>query len=506
MLPERRATVLRFDDLLAARLVAQQLPAEGERLATHLADLGAGRSTRSVLFTLVSAATLTMDQARGVQEMVERWKRGRALGLYAQLLQREGVALPRLQEVGRRLGPNVDLDRLGELLAREGVVPQQAELRLRYQARLALDRDLARQAEEWVALRRRDHPTARLGAPVGEPSRGAISPPSGVFRFEIPQPTANEAAEILDTTLTRIDAETPPPGFPIPAWIDSAAQRVGQRIGRFRILGLIGEGGNGIVWLGQADDEPGRPVAVKVLRLDAKPAAVGRFKREVLANSLFSHPSALEVIDAGQTEKGEHFLAMEFFDGKNLAEIIEAEKRLAPRQALPLAQQVLGALGAAHGQGMIHRDVKPENILVSRDRTQAKLMDFGLALLESMGDFKDKVFQTVGPDVVGTPRYMSPEQCAGETLKATSDLYSMGLVLYEMLAGRFPYESDSAVGFMACHITEDAIPFAKADPACAKLPAELIKLIDRLLDKDVDLRPQSAAEVVGVIEQALRKL
>src|SRR5690606_19974026 len=108
---------------------------------------------------------------------------------------------------------------------------------------------------------------------------------------------------------------------------------------------------------------------------------------------------------------------------------------LPPRPALLIARQVLEVLEAAHGEGVIHRDVKPENILVSADLGRARLMDFGIALLRSLGEFDDRVFHTVGPDVVGTPRYMSPEQAASEPLTPATDLYSVGLVVYEMLSG-----------------------------------------------------------------------
>ncbi|MCO5168100.1 MAG: serine/threonine protein kinase [Planctomycetes bacterium] len=483
---------LRFDDLLAGRILARERPDLRARALDHLDALLRGEASRSLLGTLVAEARLPLDAARGVQERVDRYRVGRGVGVLAELLARAGVRPEVVHAEARRLGAAADLERLGRALVAAGVLPPAEEERLRLQARVAIDRDLAAEVARFVEGRRAAF--ARDIAPAG----------SVVLRGEVPIPTADEARAIVDRAAP---PALPAPRFAIPPWVDVGDPRVGERVGgRFQVVGRVGAGGHGVVLLAFDPAAPGRPLALKLLPRGAGAQAVGRFKREALANSLFHHPGALEVVDAGQTEDGEHFLVVEFFDGQDLARALELRGRLRPAEALGVARRALEVLEAAHTQGVIHRDVKPENVLVSLDLARVKLMDFGIALVRDLGEFDDRVFHTVGPDVVGTPRYMSPEQAASEALAPTTDLYSVGLVLYELLTGAFPYESDSPLGYLACHITEDPRPLAAACPEAARWPAALHDLVMRLLQKDPDDRPQTAGEAIAGVDRALASL
>ncbi len=496
-----RQPTLRIDDLLAARVVAKQLPHERERLLRVLGALRAGAAERSLLFTLVADGALEMDQARAVQQLVERHKRGRALAAYTQLLVRAGSSEARVRALAERLGSESDLNELGEAVVAEGLLPREREQALRFEARVALDRELAEQV--------RQHLAAHGGGTPEPPARSPSGLDTGKFLQVAALPQAGTTEFRLAPRPPKAAAEPPVegPGFAIPTWIDTADASYGRpAIGPYRIVGLIGAGGMGRVFLTYDPARPERPVAVKVLHKGASADALGRFRRELLANGLLQHDAVLEIYDGGENEEGEHFLAMEFFDGQNLAKVLAEEGRLGARTAISIARQVAQALGAVHGAKVVHRDLKPDNVLLAPARDRIKLMDFGIALVQGLGEFEDRVFHTMGNALIGTPRYMSPEQAGGEALDPRSDLYALGLVLYEMLAGRSPFEAEGDVGFVACHMVEDPCPLREADPFTEFLPPELHDLVDRLLRKDPDERPPSAAEVETTLGALLPKV
>jgi serine/threonine-protein kinase len=215
---------------------------------------------------------------------------------------------------------------------------------------------------------------------------------------------------------------------------------------------------------------------------------------------MFSHKGVIDIYDAGELPDGRHFLAMEFFDAEDLEHLLEREKPLAPRHAVALARQVFETLAAAHEAGIVHRDVKPANILVSRDGATARLMDFGIAIIRDLGEFENLVFRTVEGGSTGTPAYMSPEQAAEDQVLAPSDLYSMALVLYECLSGRLPFFSETEHGYVSLHMMEDPLPLAKASPGMASLPKELHTLLEKLFDKTPQNRP-SEAELLATLEK-----
>jgi len=500
--------VIRFEDLMAARIVFQQLPDQRDWLMRSLQALSDTAVNRSLLSDLINSNLLTLDQAHYVHHQVEAHKRERHLALYLHLLGSAGVDNNTLVRLRQQVGQEANVDAVGEAICGHRILPRPREQQLRFQARLAFDRDMANQVAAHLAAHQSPtppHPTASA-APLG--ARASVLT-SGVIRHSpTAQPVApakEDVREILRGTLSDADESLPGPAFRIPSRVDMSDPRTGKQLAKHRILGRIGAGAMGVVYLADRQEEPDRPVAIKLLPPDASNDAKGRFKREILANGFFSHPGALDVYDAGKTEGGYHYLAMEFFDGNDLEQVLDEAEKLSPADAVRLAQQLFQCLGAAHESGVIHRDVKPSNVLVDAELTTARLMDFGIALIKDLDGFEDQVFRTMEGGVTGTPEYMSPEQASGESLRPASDLYSMGVVLYHMLSGRLPFESETSGGFMTCHMIEDPLPLVKANSSLKSQPKELLDLVDRLLEKNPKNRP-TVAEIDETLTAVLPRL
>ncbi len=274
---------------------------------------------------------------------------------------------------------------------------------------------------------------------------------------------------------------------------DDAESLVGTTIaGKYFVHQLLARGGMGDVYkatLLGAD----RPVALKLLAKASlsDPALARRFEREAAAASRLRHPNSIEVVDFGTASDSSLYLAMEFVPGRTLAQVIAAEAPLPAARAVHVLAQVLAALADAHANGVIHRDLKPANVMIDPLRDPSgfvKVLDFGIATLaDSDGDPR-----LTGRDVVyGTPAYMSPEQIRGDPLDARSDLYSAGVMLFEMLSGVLPFEAPTPMGIAAKHLADPAPRLSEWRPAVAVPPA-LEALVTRALEKDPALRPASA--------------
>lgn len=260
---------------------------------------------------------------------------------------------------------------------------------------------------------------------------------------------------------------------------------------RYQIIRKIGDGGMAFVY--QAKDKLlNRIVAVKVLRPEFADDEefLAKFKREAEAVANITHPNIVNVYDVGQEEKV-HYIVMEYVDGQNLKEIIKNEGVLDEYTALDITKQIAQALSAAHKKGVIHRDIKPHNILISNEGRQVKVADFGIAKAVS-----NSTITNIG-SIIGSVHYFSPEQAKGQPVSKNADLYSLGIVLYEMLIGRVPFRGDSPISIALQHINED-IEFTPEEKT--KIPHSIRTLISKMTEKSPEDRYQSAEEVIEDIE------
>ena len=258
---------------------------------------------------------------------------------------------------------------------------------------------------------------------------------------------------------------------------------IGQRIGGFEVTGEIGRGGMGVVYRARQISLE-REVALKTLLpgLDLDETLVTRFGAEARAASRINHPNLVQVYDVG-TEGGVHYLAMELVEGESLAEVLQREGPVDFVRAAALASQVAGGLGALHRAGIVHRDMKPSNILVRPDSV-IKITDFGVARLQGSATR----LRTAG-HTVGTADYMSPEQARGEELDGRSDIYSLGVILYQILAGEAPFRGDTALVVMKKHCDQQPPSIRRARP---DMPDRLVEIVSRCLAKGPEERYHTA--------------
>ncbi len=282
---------------------------------------------------------------------------------------------------------------------------------------------------------------------------------------------------------------------------------IGQTISHYRIVEQLGAGGMGIVYKAQ-DSRLDRAVALKFLpeELAQKPQALERFRREARAASALNHPGICTIYDIGEQD-GRAFIAMEFLDGETLRSHIDG-KALPLGEILKLGIQIADALDAAHAEGIIHRDIKPANIFVTR-RGQAKVLDFGLAKLVPKGiatgdrDFGGETTDStsVVGIISGTPSYMSPEQIRGDNLDPRTDIFSLGLVLYEMATGRQAFSGGTGGIIIEAVLTRSPVPARSLNP---DIPPRLEEIINKALHKDRDQRYQRAADLRAHLQQLQR--
>ncbi len=255
---------------------------------------------------------------------------------------------------------------------------------------------------------------------------------------------------------------------------------------RYEILGVLGQGGMGAVYKAR-DRELDRLIALKVIRpeLATDPAILARFKQELILSRNITHKNVVRIFDLGEAE-GIRFISMEYVDGEDLRTILRREGKFSPKDAISVVEQVCRALDSAHSEGVIHRDLKPQNIM--RDKNgRIVVMDFGLA--RSLGD--SGMTQTGA--IVGTMEYMSPEQALGTTLDQRSDIFSVGLIFFELLTGKAPYKADTAIASLMKRTREDAQSASDVD---ASVPKSLSAIVSRCLEREPANRYHSAVELL----------
>jgi len=260
-------------------------------------------------------------------------------------------------------------------------------------------------------------------------------------------------------------------------------------IAHFQIIARIGQGGMGDVYKGY-EEALDRYVAIKVLpsELARQEDFVRRFHAEATAVAQITHPNVVPIHFIGEHE-GHHFFAMQFVEGESLADLLGRRGRLRTEETLAIIEQVLSGLAVAHTQGIVHRDIKPGNILLDRENGQALLADFGLVKSIESG-----TKMTATGVIMGTVDYVSPEQGRGQDVDARSDLYSTGVLIYQMLSGSLPFEADSPTAMIFQHVYEEPKPLKKAAP---DVPGTLCTVIHKLLAKSADNRHQTAEDVLA---------
>jgi predicted Ser/Thr protein kinase len=264
---------------------------------------------------------------------------------------------------------------------------------------------------------------------------------------------------------------------------------------RYRLLELVGSGGMAAVYKG-LDTLLQRPVAVKMLResFASDPAFLARFQREARAAANLDHPNVVTVYDVGQ-DNGRHYIVMEYVDGQDLKTLIRRKGRLHVGEALDIAIQISAGVGHAHKAGIIHCDIKPQNVLVTKDG-RAKVTDFGIARALSESGV------TESETVWGSPLYFSPEQASGAPPSPASDVYSIGVVMYEMLAGAPPFQAEKPAALALMHMREEPQPLAIQNP---QIPAQLDRIIHQVLSKEPSARYRTAEQLSRVLTEYRRQ-
>jgi serine/threonine-protein kinase len=280
----------------------------------------------------------------------------------------------------------------------------------------------------------------------------------------------------------------------------AAAAAPAEQLGRYRLEREIGRGAMGVVYLGR-DTAINREVAIKAIPLASEfsdselTEARARFFREAETAGRLNHPNIVTIYDVGE-EGGLAYIAMEYLKGRHLSDYARSTNLLEPRKVLELTARTAAALGFAHKQQVVHRDIKPANLMYDADTDILKITDFGIARLTGAGSTRTGI-------VLGTPSFMSPEQLEGRTVTGHSDLFSLGVSLFQLLTGQLPFTADSMTGLMQ-QIAEAPHPPLRAYRP--DLPACVESIIDRALAKNPDARFDSGAEMAAALEDCRARL
>ncbi len=353
--------------------------------------------------------------------------------------------------------------------------------------------------------------TGQMRVPQVAPSRAEIPVAAQGSQLHRPEPLGSQLQR--PSQLSRPEAPAPAFGISRPemptsdgATGSSSSDNGDGLVGsvmfkRYKFLKLLGEGGMGKVY--KTEHTMLRRIrAVKLIQphLIGSEENLERFKREIMLQSRFQHPNVVQIYDAGN-DKEYFYMAMECVEGVELSDILERDGALTAKRVISFMRQVLDALEAAHANKIIHRDLKTENIMITKDKSGeeiVKIMDFGIARLMENKD--NEVYQTMAGRISGTPQYMSPEQCSGDETDERSDLYSLGIIFYELLAGELPFKAANAMGYIGLQILQPPPPFKELNPEL-EVHEELERVVMKCLEKKKEDRYQSAREILDDLEK-----
>jgi eukaryotic-like serine/threonine-protein kinase len=328
----------------------------------------------------------------------------------------------------------------------------------------------------------------------GESSDADFLPDEGATISDNDSSSTPPGMDASEQDVTFVDpSPSPTAGRPHPSSIHAERRQLRRGDlfgGRYKILQLLGEGGMGAVYKAR-DREVEHLVALKLIRSEMAnhPVILARFKQELLTARQVTHRNVIRIYDIAEAE-GTKYITMEFVDGSDLRKLLHDQGKLAPEKAVAIVRQICQALEAAHGAGVIHRDLKPQNIMQEKSG-RILVMDFGLARsLESDGMTQSGV-------LLGTIEYMSPEQALGRHVDARSDIFTLGLIFYELLTGKIPYKADTAMASLLLRNQERAIPVAELDNT---IPTGLSDIVSRCLERELPLRYQSVQEILSDLD------
>jgi len=279
--------------------------------------------------------------------------------------------------------------------------------------------------------------------------------------------------------------------------VDDGVRPAGSVIGSYRLIRLLGEGGMGYVYLAE-HTRLGRKVAIKMLRsrYSTNPVAIKRFFREARSVNQINHENIVEITDFIEKEGEDNYYIMELLQGQSVGEIIEQDGYVPLARSLAIITQVCDALAAVHDADIVHRDLKPDNVYLIRRSGRddfVKLLDFGVAKLED--PVEAQAHQTAGGAILGTPEYMSPEQASSKAVDYRTDIYALGVIMYEMLTGQQPFTGQSYGELVIKHVTIPPTPPSQLGPPQA-IPPEIEELILQCLEKDPEARPRHMQEIL----------
>jgi len=293
----------------------------------------------------------------------------------------------------------------------------------------------------------------------------------------------------------------PQDGAPLASDKPSTVARVVD--GKYQIVRMIGRGGMGAVYEA-IHATMQRRVALKILNADlvSNPAALERFRREALLSGRLKHPNAITIYDYGMSAIGEAYIVMEFLEGHSLAHELQQAKTLSPLRVVSVLAPVCDAVHAAHAEGIIHRDLKPANIMLEKLRTgeTVKVLDFGIAKLAMNNP---NLMNLTGTGIIGTPQYMSPEQCQAHRIDGRSDVYSIGIIAYEMLTGKLPFDEPTPLATVIAQVKQKPKPLRELRP---EIPQALEAIVMRALEKSPANRYQTAEELAEAFRSVQRQL